>query len=74
MDRKGPKGGVIRPRCPRCGTRMIGTSARIGNGESDVRRTSAKPYRRVGWICPSCTYIERTVPEFSEMVIPRSGA
>ncbi len=44
---KGPKGGVIRPRCPRCGTRMIGTSARIGNGESDRRRTSAKPYRRV---------------------------
>lgn len=53
---------------------MIGTSARIGNGESDTRRTSSKPYRRVGWICGSCTHIERTVPEFSEMVIPRSGA
>ena len=74
MRSTGPNGGTIRPRCPSCGTRTITVSARIGNGADDKRPTARKSYRRVGWICPACTYIERTAPPFSEMVIPRSGA
>ena len=59
--------GTPRSKCPECGRKTISVSARIGNGIDDERPTSRKPHRRVGWICTNCLYMERTVPEFSEM-------
>jgi len=51
---------VVRPKCPTCGPPMVSVCARLGNGPDDKRPTNRKPYKRIGWTCLTCNYIERT--------------
>ena len=48
------------PVCDKCGTKMLSVCARLGNGPNDDRPTSHKSYKHVGWMCKTCTHIQRS--------------